>query len=176
MRCISLTGILLIAFNCMILYDLIDDMRCSGEFIVTKRDETGVAQTVLTYCHPGASFGELSLMYGKPRAASVKAKTDGRLWVLCRQAFRSVLIKRKQEDLLSTIRSIPIISDLSFTQLQRLCEQTTEIDYNDGDIIYEVEAWSSPPQSNKIGETPSTDSSQSYSLCCHDHLYDLILS
>ena len=77
-------------------------------------------------------------MYGKPRAASVKAVTDGRLWVLGRQAFRSVLIKRKQEALLGTIRSIPILSSFSFSQVQRLCEQTIEIDFNNGDIIYQV--------------------------------------
>eukprot|EP01035_Chromulina_nebulosa_P018186 gene18186-23844_t len=50
----------------------------SGEFVVSKRDEYGVSQAVVTYTTSGISFGELSLLYGKPRAASVRAKTDGR--------------------------------------------------------------------------------------------------
>lgn len=29
----------------------------------------------------GGSFGELALIYGTPRAATIKAKTDCRLWV-----------------------------------------------------------------------------------------------
>jgi CRP-like cAMP-binding protein len=38
---------------------------------------------VFTYTH-GSAFGELSVMYGKPRAASVVAKSDGALWTLGR--------------------------------------------------------------------------------------------
>jgi hypothetical protein len=56
-----------------------------GEFTVHKKDEQGVSQLVFTYTSAGAAFGELSLMYGKPRAASVKAKGDGRLWSIGRQ-------------------------------------------------------------------------------------------
>jgi CRP-like cAMP-binding protein len=56
-----------------------------GEFTVHKKDDSGVSQLVFTYTQPGAAFGELSLMYGKPRAASVKAKTGGRLWSIGRQ-------------------------------------------------------------------------------------------
>jgi cAMP-dependent protein kinase regulator len=36
----------------------------------------------------GGSFGELALMYGSPRAATVTARTDGGLWALDRAAFR----------------------------------------------------------------------------------------
>ena len=35
-------------------------------------------------------FGELALMYAKPRAASVVANTEGKLWSLSRVGFRLV--------------------------------------------------------------------------------------
>ena len=44
----------------------------AGEFTVHKKDAQGVDQLVFTYTSVGAAFGELSLMYGKPRAASVR--------------------------------------------------------------------------------------------------------
>ncbi len=35
------------------------------------------------------SFGELALIYGTPRAATVKAKTDVKLWAIDRDTYRS---------------------------------------------------------------------------------------
>lgn len=40
-------------------------------------------------------FGELSLLYCSPRAASVIAKTDGKLWSLHRKALKSILFHSK---------------------------------------------------------------------------------
>lgn len=107
----------------------------SGEFIVQKRDENGVNQTVFTYTTPGAAFGELSLMYGKPRAASVRSKTDGKIWSIGRQAFRSVLMTRKDGNILKTLRHIPLLSDLSVPKLQRLSETILEETYNSNEKI-----------------------------------------
>lgn len=39
----------------------------------------------------GNSFGELSLMYDSPRAATVIAKTDSYVWVLKRESFRKII-------------------------------------------------------------------------------------
>lgn len=50
--------------------------------MVRKVDDHGVDQVVFVYTVEGSAFGELSLMYGKPRAASVIAKTNGE-WCMC---------------------------------------------------------------------------------------------
>lgn len=40
----------------------------------------------------GGSFGELALIYGTPRAATVKAKTDVKLWGIDRLSYRRILM------------------------------------------------------------------------------------
>ena len=55
------------------------------------------------------SFGELALIYGTPRAATVKAKTDVKLWGIDRDSYRRILMgstlrKRKMyEEFLSKV-------------------------------------------------------------------------
>lgn len=43
----------------------------------------------------GGSFGELALIYGTPRAATVKAKTDLKLWGIDRDSYRRILMVRR---------------------------------------------------------------------------------
>uniref|UniRef100_A0A8D0G1B6 Protein kinase cAMP-dependent type I regulatory subunit beta n=1 Tax=Sphenodon punctatus TaxID=8508 RepID=A0A8D0G1B6_SPHPU len=43
----------------------------------------------------GGSFGELALIYGTPRAATVKAKTDLKLWGIDRDSYRRILMGHK---------------------------------------------------------------------------------
>lgn len=40
----------------------------------------------------GGSFGELALIYGTPRAASVRAKTNVKLWGIDRDSYRRILM------------------------------------------------------------------------------------
>jgi len=49
-------------------------------------------KTVMEYNNEG-NFGELALLYNMPRAASVKAETDGSLWAMDRQTFRKIVLK-----------------------------------------------------------------------------------
>ncbi len=44
---------------------------------------------------PGTSFGELALMYNTPRAATIKASTDCKLWVIDRSTYRGILVYNK---------------------------------------------------------------------------------
>lgn len=76
--------------------------------------------------HP--SFGELSLMYGKPRAASVIAVTDGVLWSLDRNVFCKEVLRANsaRRDILRTLRRVPTLQSLSLQQLQRLADKLTE--------------------------------------------------
>ena len=106
-----------------------------GEFSVLKKNAEGVSTLVFTYTSIGAAFGELSLMYGKPRAASIKAKTKGKLWVLGRQAFRAVVMKKNPVGTLSFLKCVPIFRAMEVPKLHRLCQRCLIEDFKDGEII-----------------------------------------
>lgn len=40
----------------------------------------------------GGSFGELALIYGTPRAATVRAKANVKLWGIDRESYRRILM------------------------------------------------------------------------------------
>ena len=111
---------------------MIDD---SGEFNVLKKDDNGDDQVVFGYSQPGAAFGELSLMYGKPRAASVIAKTNGTIWTIGRAAFRSVIMMGKRKGVLKIFQTVPILNNLSYMDLQRLSSSSKEVIYSSGTVI-----------------------------------------
>lgn len=75
-----------------------------------------------------ASFGELALLYNKPRAATVMARTDGCLYRLHRSAFRSVVAAGGAPSAtVRTLRSVEVLQCLSMTQLTRLAELMDEV-------------------------------------------------
>uniref|UniRef100_A0A7S2DG28 protein-serine/threonine phosphatase n=1 Tax=Haptolina brevifila TaxID=156173 RepID=A0A7S2DG28_9EUKA len=80
-------------------------------------------------------FGELALMYSKPRAATVKADKDGVLWAMDRKSFRSILMKSSSMSLTKTLRSVEVLKSLSVGQLQRLQDLLTEVVYTKGDTV-----------------------------------------
>jgi CRP-like cAMP-binding protein len=47
---------------------------------------------------PGSAFGELALMYGSPRAATIRAKMDCKLWSIDRRAFRGITGQHKLKE------------------------------------------------------------------------------
>eukprot|EP01033_Poteriospumella_lacustris_P013111 gene13111-9389_t len=85
--------------------------------------------------HPG--FGELSLMYGKPRAASVIALTDGKLWALDRRIFKRVVLRPKdfRKDILKVLKKVELFKALNLNQLQRLVDLMNEAHYSAGERI-----------------------------------------
>lgn len=68
-----------------------------------------VNSELVTTIGEGGSFGELALIYGTPRAATVRAKTDVKLWGIDRDSYRRILMgstirKRKMyEEFLSRV-------------------------------------------------------------------------
>ena len=68
-----------------------------------------VGSKQVTQVGPGGFFGELSLLYGQPRAATVTAATDAVIWSVDRLTFRrivmaSTLQKRKEHDAFLKVR------------------------------------------------------------------------
>lgn len=110
-----------------------------GELTVSiERDGTSIE--VLRYRpNPNGAnpcFGELALMYSKPRAATVTAATDGILWTIDRRSFRQILKTSSTKYLMRTLRSVEILKSLAVGQLQRLSELLTEVTYKAGDYVF----------------------------------------
>eukprot|EP00611_Tribonema_gayanum_P005379 TRINITY_DN145_c4_g1_i1.p1 TRINITY_DN145_c4_g1~~TRINITY_DN145_c4_g1_i1.p1 ORF type:complete len:1103 (-),score=403.39 TRINITY_DN145_c4_g1_i1:604-3912(-) len=108
----------------------------SGTYGVSVTDHKGQANQVSVITEPGASFGELSLMYGKPRTATVTCTRDGQLWSLDRRAFRGVLVERMvHEDMIKVLRKVKTLSKLTTLRLQQLCEALKEEEFKAGEYI-----------------------------------------
>lgn len=92
-----------------------------GEFDCFKKIE-GEEKYLKTY-HKGEAFGELSLMYNAPRAASISAKTEGTVFELDRLTFSQVVKQaaiRKRELYEKTISSVEIFSELNQHEKYRI--------------------------------------------------------
>ena len=82
------------------------------------------------------TFGELALMYSKPRAASVVATEAGRLFQLGRSSFKMALAaKAVAADVTKSLRKVGIFSSLRFDQLQGLRDLMIEKTFAPGETI-----------------------------------------
>lgn len=62
------------------------ELECFKKFTKDQQEDT-----FLKLYHPGESFGELSLLYNAPRAASVRAKSKSVLFALDRECFNHIV-------------------------------------------------------------------------------------
>ena len=89
-------------------------------------------------CTPGTSFGDLALMYGHPRAASVVAVEASTLWCLDRITFRTIILnaahrrRTMYEQFLSTVT---LLSSLSPTERSKIADALVSQAHADGDAV-----------------------------------------
>mmetsp|Transcript_41211 Transcript_41211/g.66831 ORF Transcript_41211/g.66831 Transcript_41211/m.66831 type:complete len:339 (+) Transcript_41211:63-1079(+) len=122
----------------------------NGIFDVDVTKE-GLTKTVLTYNNSG-SFGELALMYNCPRAATVKARTDGSLWAIDRVSFRRILMdttSRRRKQYEKFLENVDILKSMDAYERSTIADAlepktfkagTTVIQQGDhGDEFYIIE-------------------------------------
>jgi len=114
----------------------------SGELEATA-DNNGVS-THLTNFSAGQSFGELALMYGCPRTASICARQDSVLWALDRASFRMILLEantKKVQMYEGFLANVQMLEALTKAQRARIIDALEEVSYKPGEpIIKEGEA------------------------------------
>lgn len=80
---------------------------------------------------PGGSFGELALMYNAPRAASVRALENGKLYAVDRVTFRRVIIDLAHEKrckYMDFLKSLPLLaSTLSELEIGKIADALEEV-------------------------------------------------
>eukprot|EP01135_Chromosphaera_perkinsii_P011759 Nk52_evm5s2496 gene=Nk52_evmTU5s2496 len=86
----------------------------------------------------GGSFGELALIYGTPRAATVKAKTDVGVWAIDRDSYRRILMgstMRKRKMYESFLQKVPILDSLDHWELLTVADSLEPANFHDGEVI-----------------------------------------
>uniref|UniRef100_G3U963 Protein kinase cAMP-dependent type I regulatory subunit beta n=1 Tax=Loxodonta africana TaxID=9785 RepID=G3U963_LOXAF len=92
----------------------------------------------VTSISEGGSFGELALIYGTPRAATVKAKTDLKLWGIDRDSYRRILMgstlrKRKMYD--EFLSKVSILESLEKWERLTVADALEPVQFEDGEKI-----------------------------------------
>ncbi|KAI0210715.1 cAMP-dependent protein kinase regulatory subunit [Lamellibrachia satsuma] len=135
--------------------DIFDAMfpvhRHGGEVIIQQGDEGDnfyvldqgevdiyVNNEFVSRIGEGGSFGELALIHGTPRAATVKANTDVKLWGIDRDSYRRILMgstirKRKMyEEFLS---KVSILENLDKWERLTISDSLETVHFEDGQEI-----------------------------------------
>jgi cAMP-dependent protein kinase regulator len=87
---------------------------------------------------PGSSFGELALMYGHPRAASIIATKPSTLWRLDRISFRTIILKAahaRRTMYEEFLRSVPVLRSLSHEERSKIADVLGSRVYEDGEEV-----------------------------------------
>lgn len=87
---------------------------------------------------PGGSFGELALIYGTPRAATVKAQTELKLWAIDRVTYRRILMgstMRKRKLYESFLEKVSLLDSLDQWERLTVCDALEAATFEDGEEI-----------------------------------------
>ncbi|KAJ7047506.1 cyclic nucleotide-binding-like protein [Mycena alexandri] len=89
-------------------------------------------------CTPGTSFGELALMYGHPRAATVMSIEPSTLWALDRITFRTIILKaahRRRTMYEQFLSTVTLLSSLDAPERSKIADALVSKVYMDGEAI-----------------------------------------
>jgi len=108
----------------------------SGNFDIYIDSESG-PQKVGSYDGNGF-FGELALMYNMPRAATIKAVTDGVLWSLDRKTFRQIIVKanaNKRKQFEEFLKSLSVLENINDHERSKIADVMESQKFQEGDVI-----------------------------------------
>eukprot|EP01123_Difflugia_compressa_P010465 TRINITY_DN3836_c0_g1_i1.p1 TRINITY_DN3836_c0_g1~~TRINITY_DN3836_c0_g1_i1.p1 ORF type:complete len:525 (-),score=71.76 TRINITY_DN3836_c0_g1_i1:319-1698(-) len=103
-----------------------------GELEVLYGDEVVATLT------GGCAFGEIALMYGCARTATVRTRTPCSLWVLDRNTFRRILMEesmRRRKLYESVLAKVPIFKSLLPYERTKVADALESVSFKDGEVI-----------------------------------------
>lgn len=86
----------------------------------------------------GDVFGELALLYNAPRAASIRAISDGQLWVLDRNTFTNIVkvaSQKKREKYEKFLQTVPILQNMDHYERSKMADAVKDKKFSGGDSI-----------------------------------------
>lgn len=114
----------------------------SGTYEVWKSDDrknpSVNSRKVFQYNNKGA-FGELALMYNAPRAATVRAITNGVLWAVDRHTFRHIIVgctARKRNKYDKFLQDVQLLMDSSDELRAQIADVLETVCYKKGDYVF----------------------------------------
>lgn len=100
--------------------------------------EDGMGSWVATFDKPGQHFGELALLHGSARAATVVATQQSKLWCLDRDTFKSVMRDnaiRRREQITEFLQSVKLLQRLDLVAISQLVDATSVEVYKRGQHV-----------------------------------------
>jgi len=98
---------------------------CSGELTCSKIFEGNTEETFLKKYIKGEVFGELSLLYNTPRAASIKSNNSSVLFCLDRDTFNNIVktaSMKKREKYESFLKEVKLFKTLDVYEICKLSD------------------------------------------------------
>jgi len=104
----------------------------SGEFEILVNGKKVASSSA------GGSFGELALLYGQPRAATVRATAKSVVWCMDRATFRRIVVgatwnKRQRHQ--KFLKEVKLISSLTAEEVVKVADVLATISYKAGEVI-----------------------------------------
>lgn len=98
----------------------------------------GGTDTFLKNFEVGDVFGELALLYNAPRAASIRAISDGLLWSLDRNTFTSIVkvaSQKKREKYEKFLQTVPILQNMDHYERSKMADAVKDKKFAAGESI-----------------------------------------
>ena len=95
-------------------------------------------QTFLKTYQPGESFGELSLLYNAPRAATIISDGEALIWSLDRQTFNHIVkgaASKKREKYETFLGKVKLLQTMDSYERSKLSDAFKEESYQPGEFI-----------------------------------------
>ena len=129
-------------FHCYILRDgLPTSWPSADELAQTKLSHPGYHPVLghkVMECKPGSCFGELALLYGHARAATVQAMEPSVVWALDRITFRTIVLKiahRRRTMYEHFLSTVPLLSSLEPVERSKIADTLYSRVYQDGESV-----------------------------------------
>jgi len=110
----------------------------SGTVEVLISKEGGGDPEKVSEITDGGSFGELALIYGTPRAATIKATTDCRLWAIDRDTYRRILMGstiKKRKTYETFLAKVTLLESLDKWERLSVADALETVTHKEGDVI-----------------------------------------